>query len=67
MGATGVVPGFGRWVRFGLLVLTAVPVAAGTARLVELAGGPPVLPVNPRIVGSPAPAVIHVARRWSST
>lgn len=60
MRTTGVAPGSGRWIRFGLLVLAAVPVAAGTTRLVELAGGPPVLPVNPRIAASPAPAIIHI-------
>ena len=52
--------GTGRWARFGLLLLATVPVVAGTTRLVELAGGPPVLPVNPRIAASPAPAVVHI-------
>jgi uncharacterized membrane protein len=60
MSTTGVAPGSGRWIGFGLLVLAAVPVAAGATRLVELAGGPPVLPVNPRIAASPAAAVIHI-------
>jgi hypothetical protein len=30
MSTTGVTPGSGRWVRFGLFVLADVPVAAGT-------------------------------------
>lgn len=60
MGTTGVVIGSGRWVRFGLLVLAAVPVAAGATRLVELASRPPVVPLNPRIAASPAPAIIHI-------
>jgi hypothetical protein len=50
-----------RWAAV-LLALAVVPVAAGATRLVELAGGPPVLPVNPRIAASPAAAVIHIAR-----
>jgi hypothetical protein len=50
----------GRWIRFGIRVLAAVPVAAGTTRRVELVGGPSVLPVNPRFVASPAPAIIHI-------
>lgn len=60
MSTTGVAPGSGRWMGFGLLVLAAVPVAAGTTRLVELAGGPPVLPVNPRIAASPTSAIIPI-------
>ena len=50
-----------RWLPFALLALGALPVAAGTLRLSELAGAPPVLPFNPRIAASPLPAVIHVA------
>jgi uncharacterized membrane protein len=50
----------GRWIPFALLALGAIPVIAGALRLVELSGGPPVLPVNPRIAASPAPAVVHV-------
>jgi hypothetical protein len=45
MSKIGVSIGSGRWVRLGLLALAVVPVAAGASRLVELAGGPPVLPV----------------------
>lgn len=48
------------WVQVALIGLVMVPVLAGTARLVELAGGPAVLPVNPRIDGSPAPVVVHI-------
>lgn len=51
----------GRWRPFALVALGAIPVIAGTLRLSELAGGPPVLPFKPRIAASPAPAVIHVA------
>jgi uncharacterized membrane protein len=43
-----------------LVVLSAVPVLAGSLRLLEVAGGPQVLPTNPRIDASPAPVVVHV-------
>ena len=49
-----------RWVPLALIAIGALPVVAGTLRLAYLAGGPPVLPLNPRISASPAPAVIHV-------
>ncbi len=54
-------PGTGRWLPVALLALGALPVVAGTLRLSELAGAPPVLPFNPRFAASPVPAVIHVA------
>jgi uncharacterized membrane protein len=60
MSATDLARGSGRWIRVGLLVLAVVPVAAGATRLVELAGGPPVLPVNPRIAAAPVVAIIHI-------
>jgi len=43
-----------------LLVLSIIPVVAGSLRLLELAGGPALLPANPRIDASPAPVVVHV-------
>jgi hypothetical protein len=43
-----------------LITLILVPVIAGSLRLLELAGGPPVLPANPRIDAVPAPVVIHI-------
>lgn len=43
-----------------LLALVAFPLVAGTLRLLELAGGPVVLPQNPRVQASPAPVVVHV-------
>ena len=49
------------WVPFALVTLSLVPVIAGTARLVELVGGPQVLPPNARIDSSPAPVVVHIA------
>ena len=49
-----------RWVPVGLVVLAAIPVLAGSARLVELLGGPELRPTDARFAASPAPVVIHV-------
>jgi hypothetical protein len=43
-----------------LLALMTVPLVAGSLRLLEIAGGPQVLPANPRIDASPVPLVLHV-------
>jgi hypothetical protein len=43
-----------------LVVLSVIPVVAGSLRLLEVAGGPQLLPDNPRIDASPAPLVVHV-------
>jgi uncharacterized membrane protein len=43
-----------------LVALTLIPVIAGSLRLLELGGGPQVLPENPRIDAVPAPVVIHI-------
>jgi uncharacterized membrane protein len=43
-----------------LVILSLFPLVAGSLRLIEIAGGPQVLPVNPRIDASPAPLVVHV-------
>jgi uncharacterized membrane protein len=51
----------GLWVPVGLVVLSAIPVLAGGARLVELLGGPELRPTDARFAASPAPVVIHVA------
>lgn len=48
------------WVPFALLALVLVPAIAGSLRLVELAGGPPLIPENPRMTTSPAPVVVHI-------
>ena len=44
-----------------LVALTIIPLTAGSLRLLEVAGGPQLLPTNPRIDASPAPLVLHVA------
>jgi uncharacterized membrane protein len=43
-----------------LVVLSLIPVVAGSLRLLEVVGGPHLLPPNPRIDASPAPVVVHV-------
>jgi len=43
-----------------LLALSAIPVVAGSLRLLEIAGGPQLLPANPRIDAVPAPVVVHI-------
>ena len=43
-----------------LLALSAIPLMAGTARLVELAGGPQLIPSDPRFTASPLPVVVHI-------
>jgi uncharacterized membrane protein len=48
------------WVPFALVALVLVPAIAGSLRLVELVGGPHVLPANPRITASPLPVVVHI-------
>lgn len=44
----------------GLLVLSAVPVIAGSFRLVELAGGAQTLPDGDRVGSAPVPLVVHI-------
>ncbi|GAA5017875.1 DUF2306 domain-containing protein [Actinopolymorpha pittospori] len=54
-------PGGSTWrVPTALIALTVIPVIAGSLRLLELAGGPVLLPTNPRIDASPTPVVVHV-------
>jgi uncharacterized membrane protein len=43
-----------------LIALSAIPVLAGTARLVELAGGPVTIPTDARFTASPLPVVLHI-------
>ena len=48
------------WVPFALIALVLVPTVAGSARLVEVFGGPQIMPANPRISASPLPVVMHI-------
>ena len=43
-----------------LLMLSAVPLLAGTLRLVQLAGGPALMPADHRFAGFPLPLVAHI-------
>jgi uncharacterized membrane protein len=44
-----------------LVALSLIPLVAGALRLVEVAGGPQLIPANPRIDAVPAPVVVHIA------
>ncbi len=48
------------WVPFALVALVLIPTVAGSLRLVELSGGPLLLPANPRMAASPAPVFAHI-------
>lgn len=41
-------------------VLSAIPVTAGALRLMQLAGGPDLIPADQRISEAPAPVIIHI-------
>jgi uncharacterized membrane protein len=43
-----------------LIILSIIPVVAGSLRLLEVAGGPQLLPTNPRIDAVPGPVVAHI-------
>jgi uncharacterized membrane protein len=43
-----------------LIILSLIPVIAGSLRVLEIAGGPHTLPANPRIDAVPAPVVVHI-------
>ena len=43
-----------------LVVLSLIPVISGSLRLIEIAGGPQLMPTNSRIDSSPEPLVVHV-------
>lgn len=49
-----------RWVPFALVVLSIVPIVTGTMRVVEVFGGPQLMPPNPRVDASPAPVLVHI-------
>lgn len=44
----------------GLLALSAVPLTAGTLRLIQVAGGPDLLPADDRFTGFPGAVVVHI-------
>lgn len=49
-----------RWVPVGLVALTLIPALAGTARLVEMSGGPQLIPTDLRFAATPVPVIIHI-------
>jgi uncharacterized membrane protein len=54
-------PGNRSWpVPAALIALSAIPLTAGTLRLVQLAGGPEVMPADDRFADFPAPLVVHI-------
>src|SRR2546423_9911543 len=52
--------GSAKWLIAGLLLLSAIPMAAGAFRLTELTGGAEVTPANARFFASPLPVVLHI-------
>jgi uncharacterized membrane protein len=43
-----------------LVALSAIPLTAGALRLIQLNGGPDVIPPDDRFIGFPAPLVVHI-------
>jgi uncharacterized membrane protein len=43
-----------------LLALSAIPLTAGTLRLIQLAGGPTAIPADHRFADYPLPLVVHI-------
>jgi len=48
------------WVPIALVAVVLLPAFFGSLRVVELAGGPALMPANPRLNASPAPVVVHI-------
>jgi uncharacterized membrane protein len=59
-GAAKVRPKAGWPVPVALIVLSVIPLTAGALRLVQLSGGPAVIPADDRFAGFPAPLVVHI-------
>jgi uncharacterized membrane protein len=49
-----------KWLVAALILLSAIPIAAGAFRLRELAGGAEITPANARFFASPLPVVLHI-------
>ena len=43
-----------------MIALCFVPLVSGTLRLVQLAGGPDIMPADPRWTGWPVALVVHI-------
>ena len=48
------------WVPGALVALSLIPLFGGTARLVEILGGPELIPTDLRFAASPVPLVVHI-------
>jgi uncharacterized membrane protein len=48
------------WVPFALIALVLIPAIFGSLRLIELTGGPQLMPADPRFSSSPLPVVVHI-------
>lgn len=54
-------PGTAPWrAPAALLMISVIPLVSGVLRLVEVADGPQLMPVNPRIAADPAPVMVHI-------
>lgn len=52
--------GSAKWVVAALILLSAIPLAAGAFRLSQLAGGAEITPANARFFAAPLPVVLHI-------
>ena len=52
--------GSAKWIVAALLLLSAIPIAAGAVRLSQLAGGAAITPANARFFAVPVPVVLHI-------
>ena len=43
-----------------LVALSAIPLGAGTLRMIQLAGGPAVIPADHRFADFPLPVLVHI-------
>ena len=55
------------WVPFALIALVLLPTTFGTLRLIGFAGGPQLMPADPRFTASPLPLVVHIVSAVSYT
>ena len=53
------------WVPFALIALVLLPAVFGSLRLIELTGGPQLMPADPRFTSSPLPLVVHIVSALS--
>jgi uncharacterized membrane protein len=49
-----------QWVPFALIALVLIPAIFGSLRLIGLAGGPQLMPADPRMTASPLPVIVHI-------